>query len=360
MNPNLEQWRKTILPINATIERAIQVLNEIGLRIILVADENGRLIGTVTDGDIRRGLLQNLTLNSTLAKILNREAISVLTNESRNKVLEIMASHRIQEIPIINSKKEIVGLHLWNELSSNSHRENIMVIMAGGKGTRLHPQTLDCPKPMLEVGGKPILLRIIERAKKQGFTTFCISIHHLGEVIEEYFKDGSSLGVEIQYVKENIPLGTAGALGLLNPRPTKAIVVTNGDLLTNINYGEMIEFHLSNNAEATMAVREFEMQNQFGVVKVNGLEIEGYEEKPIYRSYINAGVYIINPEVLSLIQPNIPYNMPDIFEELRLTGKKVIVYPMHESWIDVGSPEDFMKANLDKNKMFEEISNDRK
>ena len=355
MNSNHDKWRSTILPVNATIESAIKVLNEIGLRIVLIADSDRRLVGTVSDGDIRRGLLKNLTLQSSIANIINPKSISVSESESPSKVLELMKLHRIQEIPIINSDKEIVGLHLWNNLNVDSHRENLFVIMAGGKGTRMHPKTIDCPKPMLEVRGKPILLRIIEAAKKQGFIKFCISIHYLGEVIEEFFGDGSDFGVEIHYLKEEAPLGTAGALGLLTPQPADAIVVTNGDLITNINYAEMIEFHNSNNADATMAVREFEIQNQFGVVAINGLQIVGYEEKPIYRSYINAGVYIINPEVLTLIKPNMRYDMPYIFEKLRIIDKKVVAYPIHESWVDVGSPEDFTSANMDKTITAEEI-----
>lgn len=358
MNMENELLNKLCLNSEAKIESAINKLNESGLKIVLILNSDLKIVGTVSDGDIRRGLLKDSNLQNQVTEIMNNDPIIVNSTFGRESALLLMDTKKIDLIPIVDDEKRLVGLHHKEDVIKAHKRSNVFFIMAGGKGSRLYPQTENCPKPMLEVRGKPILLRIIEAAKKQGFTKFCISIHYLGEVIEEFFGDGSEFGVEIHYLKEEIPLGTAGALGLLIPQPAEAIVVTNGDLITNINYGDMIEFHNSNNAHATMAVREFEIQNQFGVVEMNGLQIVGYEEKPIYRSYINAGVYIINPEVLNLIEPNKHYDMPYIFDELRIKDKKIVAYPIHESWIDVGSPEDFTSANVDKTISVEEIEHD--
>ena len=219
-----------------------------------------------------------------------------------------------------------------------------MVIMAGGKGPRLHPQTKNCPKPLLPVAGKPILEHIIESAKVEGFSHFILAIHHLGHMIEEYFGDGETFGVRIEYLREESPLGTAGALALLNPLPKIPFIVTNGDVLTDIHYGELLDFHIQHSAKATMAVRVHEWQNPFGVVETQGIEITGYEEKPISRSYINAGVYVIEPSVISSITKSAPIDMPTLFKSIQEQKMRAVAYPIHERWLDVGRPEDLLNA----------------
>nr|WP_269750418.1 sugar phosphate nucleotidyltransferase [Leptospira chreensis] len=218
--------------------------------------------------------------------------------------------------------------------------------MAGGKGIRLRPHTENCPKPLLPVNGKPMLEHIIIKAKKEGFYKFRIAIQYLGHMIEEYFEDGSKFGVEIEYLKEELPLGTAGALSLL---PTKdrysSIVVTNGDVLTDISYSDLLGFHKLQHSDATMAVRLHEWQHPFGVVQMDGLKLVGFEEKPFYRSYVNAGIYVVNHEYLQNISKVDVTDMPTFFFQMLETGKKVIVFPMHEKWLDVGRPEDFEKAS---------------
>ena len=255
-----------------------------------------------------------------------------------------MAANKIQQIPIVDENLNVVGLHLWDEISSIPVRSNIMVIMAGGKGTRLHPQTENCPKPLLPIAGKPILEHIIDRAKAEGFSHFVLAIYHLGHMIEEYFGNGERFGVNIDYLREESPLGTAGALSLLNPVPDSAFVVTNGDVITDIRYGELIDFHQQHFAKATMAVRVHEWQNPFGVVEINGIEITGYEEKPISRTHINAGVYVVEPSVLGLLTKSAPCDMPSLFELLREKEECVVAYPIHEPWLDVGRPEDLKVA----------------
>jgi dTDP-glucose pyrophosphorylase len=339
-----QRWREAILPIGSTIRQAVQVLNEASLKIVLVVDANEVLVGTISDGDIRRGLLKGLELTSTIDSIVHGDALVVPRELNREVVLQLMTANKMQQIPIIDEKKHVIGLHLWDQINAPFARANIMVIMAGGKGTRLHPQTENCPKPLLPVAGKPILEHIIDRAKVEGFSHFILAIHHLGHMIEEYFGNGDAFGVKIEYLREKSPLGTAGALSLLDPRPDSAFVVTNGDVLTDIHYGELLDFHIQHGATATMAVRVHELQNPFGVVETQGVEITGYQEKPSSRSYINAGVYVIEPTAVNFLAKSIPIDMPTLFKLIQEQEMRTVAYPIHERWLDVGRPEDLLNA----------------
>jgi dTDP-glucose pyrophosphorylase len=337
-------WQRAILAVNSNIEQAIYVLNEAALKIVLITDAKGILIGTVSDGDIRRGLLQGLNLTSPIESIIHRDAIVVSSNLSHDSVRHLMKSSKIQQIPIVDEKMQLLGLHLWDEMNPVPARSNLMVIMAGGKGTRLHPYTENCPKPMLLVGGKPMLEHILDRAKGEGFSHFVVAIYYLGDMIEQYFGNGSRFGVKIEYLRESSPLGTAGALSLISHPPDSAIIVTNGDVLTDIRYGDLLDFHNKEKAAATMAVRIYELQNPFGVVETKGNKIIGYEEKPISRSQINAGVYVIQPSVLGLLSKSEACDMPTLFERLKNQGENTVAYLIYESWLDVGNPTDLVQA----------------
>jgi len=258
-----------------------------------------------------------------------------------------MQANRIHQLPVVNEKREVVGLHLLDELIAPKRRTNRMVIMAGGEGTRLRPHTENCPKPLLPVGGKPMLEHIIERACAEGFNHFSLAIHYLGFMIEDYFGNGNRWGVRIDYLKEQSPLGTAGAISLISPFPELPFLVTNGDVLTDIRYGELLDFHTRHSATATMAVRLHEWQHPFGVVHTKGMDIIGFEEKPIARSHINAGVYVLEPEALKLLNHDEHCDMPTLFARLQEQGKRTIVYPMHEPWLDVGRNEDLVRARND-------------
>jgi dTDP-glucose pyrophosphorylase len=338
-------WQQALLPLSSTIAEAIRNLDKTGIRIVLVTNQLGALVGTISDGDVRRGLLKGLDVNSPIKHIVHQNALVVPSELSRELVMQLMAANKIQQIPIVDESHCVVGLHLWDELAKPSMRENIMVIMAGGMGTRMRPYTEDHPKPLLSVAGKPMLEHIIERAKLEGFSQFIIAIHYLGYMIEECFGDGERLGVEIKYLKENAPLGTAGALSLLNPKPALPFVVTNGDVITDIRYGELLDFHVKHAAAATMAVRLHEWQHPFGVVQMKGVEIVGFEEKPVARTHINAGVYALDPNVLNLLDDNQRCDMPTLFERLQVKNNRTVAYPMHEPWLDVGRPDDLIAAN---------------
>lgn len=338
-------WRQVILPIDATIQQAIRNLNESSMKIVVVVNARGELEGTISDGDIRRGLLKGLDFNSPIESIIHRNALVVPPVLGRETVMQLMRVNKIQQIPVVDERQQVVGLHLWDEISTPPVRSNLMVIMAGGKGIRLRPFTENCPKPLVLVAGKPMLEHIIERGKLEGFRHFVLAIHYLGHMIEDYFGNGDRLGVRIDYLREQSPLGTAGALGLLKPRPEAPFVVTNGDVLTDIRYGELLDFHIRHNASATMAVRLHEWQHPFGVVQTKGVEIVGFEEKPIARTHINAGVYVLDPDALSVLEDGAPCDMPTLFERLQAKMKRTVAYPMHEPWLDVGRPDDLNLAN---------------
>jgi len=337
-------WRTTVLPLSSNIKQAIAKLNETGLQIVLVLDAKDILLGTVTDGDIRRGLLRGLTLEEPIESVMRSNSLVVPPNVSIEIVSQLMHANRFRQVPVVDANHKLIGLHCWDEIDAPVERPNLMVIMAGGLGTRLRPHTETCPKPMLPVAGKPMLEHIIDRAKEEGFGHFVITIHYLGQLIEEYFGNGERLGVRIDYLKETTPLGTAGALGLLNPRPELPFIVTNGDVMSDVKYGELLDFHARHAAVATMAVRLYEWQHPFGVVQTRGLDIIGFEEKPVSRTHINAGIYALNPQALNAIAPNNSYDMPSLFEQLQSEGKRTVAYPMHEPWLDVGRPDDLKLA----------------
>jgi dTDP-glucose pyrophosphorylase len=353
--PNLnserqELWRQSILSGGATIQQAIRNLDQVAIKIVMVVNEAGEFEGTISDGDIRRGLLKGLNLNSTITSVIHRNALVVPPDMGRATVVQLMAANKIQQIPVVDERRHVIGLHLWDEITTLPVRPNMMVIMAGGKGTRLRPHTENCPKPLLPVAGKPMLEHIIERAKLEGFSCFVLAIHYLGHMIEDYFGDGERLEVRIDYLREPSPLGTAGALGLLQPRPDIPFLVTNGDVLTDIRYGELLDFHVRHAATATMAVRAYEWQHPFGVVQTQGVDIVGFEEKPVSRSHINAGVYVLDPEVLDVLNATTSCDMPTLFERLQANSKRTVAYPMHEPWLDVGRQDDLNRANAESDK----------
>lgn len=337
-------WKKTLIPANATLGEVIRNLDDSALQIALVVGPDGVLLGTVTDGDIRRGLLRGLDLTSPMEGIIHREPLVVPPQLGHDVVLQLMRANKIRQLPVVDEERHAVGLHVWDDLMVPGQRPNLMVIMAGGKGSRLLPQTENCPKPLLLVGGKPMLEHIIDRARGSGFQRFILAIHYLGYMIEDYFGNGSRCQVEIDYLREESPLGTAGALGLLNPRPDGPFLVSNGDVLTDIRYGDLLDFHSRYGASATMAVHLHEWHHPFGVVRTRGVDIIGFEEKPIARSHVNAGIYVLEPAALDAVNAGEPCDMPMLFARLSDRGARTIVYPMHEPWLDAGRADDLERA----------------
>lgn len=342
----MKDCAKILISLNSSIRDTIKVIDDSTLKIALVIDEEKHLLGTVTDGDIRRGLLRGIDLQCPVSEVMFRSPFVVPPEMDKEMIFDLMRANRLLHLPVVDAERRVVGLHLLEEIISTPKRPNCMVIMAGGLGKRLRPFTEDCPKPMLPVAGKPMLEHIIERARREGFCHFVLAIRYLGHVIENYFGNGEHFGVKIDYLREKRPLGTAGALSMLGHALEAPIVVTNGDVLADIRYGELLEFHLKHQAVATMAVRLHEWQHPYGVVRTNGIEITGFDEKPIQRSHVNAGVYVLSPSALNALARGEVCDMPVLFEKLHGKGGKTIAYPMHEPWLDVGRPEDLDRARL--------------
>jgi NDP-sugar pyrophosphorylase family protein len=276
---------------------------------------------------------------------MTREPLVVPEGIAQNTVAQLMQMNKIHQLPVVDHRRRVVGLRVWHELQAPSQRPNSMVIMAGGLGTRLRPHTEDCPKPLLPVSGKPMLEHIIERAKADGFRRIVIAINYLGPMIEQHFGNGDRWQVQIEYLREKSPLGTAGAIALLDPRPEEPLLVSNGDVLTDIHYGELLDFHCRHGAAATMAVRQHEWQHPFGVVRTDGIEIVGFDEKPVARTHINAGIYVLEPSSLDALEVGEPCDMPTLFNRLQDRGARTIAYPMHEPWLDVGREDDLERAD---------------
>ena len=314
-------------------------------QICFIVDDSDSLIGSITDGDIRRGLIEGHSIDSNASQIMNSNPISILSTQSEREAQTIMTANQIKQLPVINKENQLIGLYLMDQILNLAPKDNQILIMAGGFGKRMMPLTENLPKPMLEVAGKPILEHIILNAKSQGFRKFVIAIHHLGNVITDHFGDGSNFDISIQYIHEKEPLGTAGALSLIDPQPQLPFIVTNGDIMTDVNYSNLLHFHESNQSEATMTIKKYELQNPYGVVNTKGLEIISFEEKPIQISYVNAGIYAINPASLKYLKLNEPCDMPDFFERLKLNKHLITAYPIHETWADVGRPIDLSNAN---------------
>lgn len=335
-----KNWRDCILKDKGKIKDVINSLNISSSQVVIIEHSDNSFKGIITDGDLRRSMLDGYTLEDDFQPIVNTNPITVSEGVNENKVLEIMMKNDIHQIPIIKNKK-IIGLHTIDNLIAQKNIDNTIVIMAGGKGMRLRPYTENCPKPMLIVGDRPMLHHIIDKAKSEGFSNFVITTHYLTHVIEDYFMDGSKFGVNISYTREDKPLGTAGALNLISKNIIKKpFIVTNGDVMTDIKFSDILKFHIKNNAFATMATRPYQLSHPYGVIEINGIEIESFKEKPIYHSHINAGVYVLDPKTIEILGNNEHCDMPSLLKKNKDKNKKIIAYPMHEPWIDVGRVED--------------------
>jgi dTDP-glucose pyrophosphorylase len=348
----MKSWKKVLISEGTSIHEAIKVIDEGALQIALVVDREDRLLGTITDGDVRRGILQGIALEEPAAQIMNTNPTVVNMQESRDESLKLLRQKSLHQVPVVDQEGRIVGLEIIEDLLHPQIRDNLVVIMAGGLGSRLGSLTKDCPKPMLRVGGKPILETIIEKFIEFGFCNFCLSVNYKAEMIKGYFGDGSKYGCNIKYLHEDEPLGTAGALSLLPDRPTSPIFVINGDVLTKVDYNHLLSFHHDHNATATICVREYDIQVPFGVVNVDAHRFVGIEEKPVHKFFINAGIYVLNPDALALLTTGEHCDMPSLLNRVAQQEQETAVFPVREYWLDLGQVEDFNRANSDFDGVF--------
>ena len=342
-------WQKTLIPESSTIKQALAIINSEALRVAVVVDQKQKLRGMISDGDIRRGLLNDLTLSDSVVKVMNSSPITAKSGASKESLVELMEQKQILSVPLIDQSGRIVGLETLHSALSKERYKNPVFIMAGGFGTRLRPLTDNCPKPMLKIGDKPILETVIKRFIKAGFNNFYISTHYMPEQIHQHFGDGSDLGVSISYVHEDTPLGTGGALGLLpeNMPQDLPLIMINGDVLTNVDFERLLSFHMENDADATMCVREYDYQIPYGVINGEGNKITSMVEKPIQRFFVNAGIYVLSPTVIQSVPKNHHIDMPTLLEQHMNERDNVLMFPIHEYWLDIGRMDDFNRAQAD-------------
>ena len=328
-----------------TIKKCILSLEKSTQQIIFVINKQKKLLGSITDGDIRRAILNKFDINENIRLIYNKKPIKCLMGTSYEEAEKIMIANRINHLPLVNRKNSIIGffkLSLKNFFGNENKCD--FIIMAGGKGKRLRPLTLKTPKPMLKINNEPILKLIIDRAKKFGFSDFYISINYLGKIIQEYFKDGKKFNTNIKYIFEKKPLGTIGSIANIKDKlPNKNLIVSNGDVITEINYNSMLKFHENNGADATMAVYPYEIKNPYGEVVTKEENILEIKEKPITISYVNAGVYIFKKKVLKYMVKNKKLDAVEFFNFLKKKNKKTLAFAIHETWRDIGLKKDYLK-----------------
>lgn len=348
----MTHWQKTIVNLNDSIKKVVDIIDKSSLQIALVVDENMRLLGTVTDGDIRRGLLKGLSLDKNVSEIFNPSPFTVDQGTSIDNIYEIMKRNYIKQIPVLDMKGCVVGLEVLKEALKKKTRTNPVVLMAGGLGSRLRPLTYDCPKPLLKIGGKPILEIILEKFIHDGFENFFVSINYKGEMIEDYFGDGSKWGVSIQYLREEEKLGTAGGLSLFPKSVNEPLIVMNGDLLTKVDFNHLLNFYLDNNSDATMCVREYMMKIPYGVVLTDNAHLISLEEKPSHKFFVNAGIYVLGKTAFDLVPKDKYFDMTDLFNLLIEKDMKSSVFPIKEYWLDIGRMKDFETANFEYGQIF--------
>ncbi|MBU1042398.1 MAG: nucleotidyltransferase family protein [Proteobacteria bacterium] len=344
--PN-DKLKDILIAPDLTVVDALRIIDSTRLQIALVVDEAGRLLGTVSDGDVRRALLAGTALTSPVSAIMFRKPTTAPPEADRETLLALMQSKVLRQIPIVDAGGHVVGLESLMDMLAHKALPNPVVLMAGGRGQRLRPLTDLCPKPLLRIGDKPILEIILENFVAQGFRNFFISINYMAEKVVEHFGDGSRFGVSITYLREDEPLGTAGALTLLPEAPHLPFLVMNGDLLTKVNFEHLLDFHASQEAEATMCVRPYTSQIPYGVVHVEDHQLVRLEEKPSQTVFVNAGIYALSPSALPLIPKGAAFDMPTLFEALMAQKRRALAFPVREYWIDIGRMGDYEQAQSD-------------
>lgn len=340
-------WENILIEPHDTVREALKIIDEGALRVALVVSDTRKLLGIVNDGDIRRGILAGIALDACICDVMNINPTVVTKDVSKAKFIEIMEAKDILSVPIVENGI-VIGLHTLHESLLIQKIDNPVFLMAGGFGTRLRPLTNNCPKPLLKIGSKPILEITLLNFIKSGFINFYISIHYMPEMIMAHFGNGSKWGVNITYVYEDSPLGTGGALGLLPyDLPKLPLIMMNGDVLTNMDFLRLLDFHVNESADASMCVREYEYQIPYGVVQGENGRITSMVEKPTHLFHINAGVYVVNPDFIEQVKKNEKIDMPTLLENKIETGGNVMMYPIHEYWLDIGRMEDYQRAQAD-------------
>ena len=349
----MKNWTEILLSPEDSIQRTIEVIQLGGFRAALVVDNNRKLLGTVTDGDIRRALISHIGMDHAVIEIMNKNPTTALKSDSKKTIMLMMQSRDLLYIPIVNECNVLVDFETLQHLLVKRKYDNPIFLMAGGFGKRLHPLTLDTPKPLLPVGGKPILETILMQFVNAGFHNFYISTHYKENMLREYFGDGSNWGVSIKYIHEDQPLGTAGSLGRLPADIIKLpIIMMNGDLLTKVDFLQLLDFHNKEKCMATMCVREYDFKVPYGVVTIEDVRIQSIVEKPVQRFFVNAGIYVLDPSLTGKVDGLSYIDMPTLLEDRKNLGDCISAFPIHEYWIDVGRMDEYENAHKDYSGQF--------
>ncbi|MBS3962537.1 MAG: nucleotidyltransferase family protein [Sandarakinorhabdus sp.] len=348
----MKSWENALVTPEMSLREALACIDRAGSQMVLVVDDRRRLLGTLSDGDARRGLLNGLSLADQVTAAMHKTPTVARSSESRHSMLSLMRQRGLRQMPVLDAEGIVVGMEVVEDFLNTLERENWVVIMAGGLGKRLEQLTRDTPKPMLRVGSRPLLETIVLGYAAQGFKRFYLAVNYKAEQIEHYFGDGSGFGVEIRYVREQQRLGTAGPLSLLPEVPAEPIVVTNADLLTKENFGDMVDRHAASGADATMAVRDYEMQVPFGVVRERNGYIEAIHEKPIQSFTVSAGIYVLSPPVLALVPKATQFDMPELFDIIVQKGLSARCHRIDGYWLDIGRLPDYERANIEFDEVF--------
>ena len=349
-------WKNVLITLNTTVLSAIKLMDSEALRVLLVVDDTQHLLGIITDGDIRRYLLKQADLEASVEHVMNKHPTTATVSENQDQLLMKMHSLSILHLPVVDDENRIIGLETFDSFFTKNQRDNAVIFMAGGLGKRLHPLTVDCPKPLLKIGDKPISEILLENFIKCGFKNFYFSVNYKADMIRDYYGSGARWGVNIQYIEENAALGTAGSLSLLPTIPNKSFFVINADILTNINFGHVLDFHCEQNnaSHATLCVRQHQNTIPFGVVNINEANhrLIDIEEKPTKNYFVNAGIYILEPEALQHLSFNSYCDMPNFLTRLIHHGLNVTTFPIREYWLDIGHHDNLVRAASDYLEVF--------
>lgn len=342
----LDKYPRVALAETATLRDAMAALTETQAGIALVVAADKRLLGILVDSDIRKALLRGAAMESPATTAMNPAPFTLDAAATEEEIAAAFRQQRKSYIPLIDKKGRLEGVAaMVDYISLPQPAPNWVVIMAGGQGRRLRPLTNDTPKPMMRIGERPLLELVMERLVASGLNRFVLSVNYLADKIQEHFGDGSRLGAQIEYVREDDELGTAGALSLITRDLERSFIVMNGDLLTKVNFRSLLDFHESEGNLATVCLREYDFQVPYGVVQVRDHKLAAIVEKPIHRFFVNAGIYVLEPSVLARLKPNAARDMPDLLEEVRRAKEgSVGCFPVQEYWLDIGKMEDYKKA----------------
>jgi dTDP-glucose pyrophosphorylase len=344
---------KICISTRQSLHECISILDRTGKGIVLVVDGENHLLGTITDGDVRRAILAGQDLAVTIQNVLDQRKstnyafpITAISGTSDSQLFQMMTAANLRHIPIVDEERRLLDLAILSDLVKDYELPLRAVVMAGGFGTRLKPLTDEVPKPMLPVGSKPLLELIVEQLRGAGIRQVNVTTHYRGEIISEHFKDGQDFGVDIRYVQEDRPLGTAGALSLLE-ESEEPLLVINGDILTRVDFRAMLDFHREQGADLTIAVRLYEFSVPYGVIKTEGVNVTGISEKPVIKQFVNAGIYLLNPSVTRLIPNGEPFDIPDLIDHLLRENRSVVSFPIREYWLDIGKSDHYDQAKSD-------------